>query len=508
MLANEKDKELARNNALLSTDKVDFICPKHGIFNTTVEYITRNGKKTGVGCPECGKERQLKKYSEVMHNKRPEYPQWFIDDIAREEDKERARNREITKRDKILFHCDKHGDYLQLVVNHLKKGCKDGQGGCKKCADELMKNTIKEVRTRKRKEYPQWFIDDLANESDKQRAIDKTLSSRDFVEFVCPVHGNYIQNVNNHFVFSTQNSKSGCPKCGARKSTPEDELFKIIKSLDCNAKQRDRSTLKNNETGHHLEIDVLSNDYKIAFEFNGNFWHSKNHREINYHFFKYEECTKKNLRLLTIFQKDWDVNKEKTINYIKQLFTKRKSIYARKTELKTIDNLTASSFYNDYYLNNSNTTCDVSFGLFYNNKLLSAMSFVRMNEEQWLLQKYCVKNGITVIGGANKIFKHFKENFKPKSITAYSDCCYFNGDIFSRIGFKFKGYVHNDYYWFYNGKYIEKEDCTESMLKEKYPDLYALSIKEKVKNIEYFVMRKLNFYKIERIGLKEWIWYA
>jgi hypothetical protein len=68
--------------------------------------------------------------------------------------------------------------------------------------------------------------------------------------------------------------------------------------------------------------------------------------------------------------------------------------------------------------------------------------------------------------------------------------------------------VHNDYYWFYNEKYVEKEDCTELILKEKHPDLYALAIKEKAKSIEYFVMRKLNFYKIERIGLKEWIWHT
>lgn len=507
MLAHEEDKEKARNNALLSIDKVDFICPKHGIFNTTVGYITCSGKKTGVGCPECGKERQLENYSKTMHKKRPEYPQWFIDDIAKEEDKERARNREITKRDKILFHCKKHGDYLQLVTNHLKNVGTDGRFGCRKCAKELVSEKIKKIRFDERPEYPEWFIDDLANEKDKQKAINKTLSSKDFVEFICPIHGNYFQTVNNHFVFSTQKGRCGCPKCAARKSKSEDELFEIIKKLDNKAKQRDRCILKNTKTGHSLELDVLSRDYKLAFEFNGNFWHSKHHQKTSYHFFKYEECINKDLRLFTIFQKDWDTNKEKTINYIKQLFIKKLRVYARKTELRKIDNTIVSNFYKKYYLNNTDTQYDISYGLFVNDELFSAMSFSRLEKQnEWLLQKYCVKFGITILGGANKLIKYFKKEFQPISITTYSDCCYFNGNIFDKLGFIFKGYLKDDYYWFYNGEYIEKKDCAEIILKQKYPNLYALAIKEKEKTIEEFIMRKLKFYKIERIGLKIWQW--
>lgn len=507
MLAHEEDKEKARNNALLSIDKVDFICPKHGIFNTTVGYITCSGKKTGVGCSECGKERQLENYSKTMHKKRPEYPQWFIDDIAKEEDKERARNREITKRDKILFHCKKHGDYLQLVTNHLKNVGTDGRFGCRKCAKEFVSEKIKKIRFDERPEYPEWFIDDLANEKDKQKAINKTLSSKDFVEFICPIHGNYFQTVNNHFVFSTQKGRCGCPKCAARKSKPEDELFEIIKKLDNKAKQRDRCVLKNTKTGHSLELDVLSRDYKLAFEFNGNFWHSKHHQKTSYHFFKYEECINKDLRLFTIFQKDWDTNKEKTINYIKQLFIKKLRVYARKTELRKIDNTIVSNFYKEYYLNNTDTQYDISYGLFVNDELLSAMSFSKLEKQnEWLLQKYCVKFGITILGGANKLIKYFKKEFQPISITTYSDCCYFNGNIFDKLGFIFKGYLKDDYYWFYNGEYIEKKDCTEIILKQKYPNLYALAIKEKEKPIEEFIMRKLKFYKIERIGIKIWQW--
>ena len=507
MLAHEEDKEKARNNALLSIDKVDFICPKHGIFNTTVGYITCSGKKTGVGCPECGKERQLENYSKTMHKKRPEYPQWFIDDIAKEEDKERARNREITKRDKILFHCKKHGDYLQLVTNHLKNVGTDGRFGCRKCAKEFVSEKIKKIKFDERPEYPEWFIDDLANKKDKQKAINKTLSSKDFVEFICPIHGNYFQTVNNHFVFSTQKGRCGCPKCAARKSKPEDELFEIIKKLDNKAKQRDRCVLKNTKTGHSLELDVLSRDYKLAFEFNGNFWHSKHHQKTSYHFFKYEECINKDLRLFTIFQKDWDTNKEKTINYIKQLFIKKLRVYARKTELRKIDNTIVSNFYKKYYLNNTDTQYDISYGLFVNDELLSAMSFSRLEKQnEWLLQKYCVKFGITILGGANKLIKYFKKEFQPISITTYSDCCYFNGNIFDKLGFIFKGYLKDDYYWFYNGEYIEKKDCAEIILKQKYPNLYALATKEKEKTIEEFIMRKLKFYKIERIGLKIWQW--
>lgn len=507
MLAHEEDKEKARNNTLLSIDKVDFICQKHGIFNTTVGYITCSGKKTGVGCPECGKERQLENYSKTMHKKRPEYPQWFIDDIAKEEDKERARNREITKLDKILFHCKKHGDYLQLVANHLKNVGTDGKFGCRKCAKEFFSEKIKKIRFDKRPEYPEWFIDDLALEEDKERARKRILKTSDDAQFVCPIHGNYFQKVSNHIVFSTQKGRCGCPKCSSKKSKPEDELFELIKSFDKNAIKRDRKTIKNCKTGYYLELDVLCKKRKMAFEFNGDFWHSLKSKTPKYHQLKFDLCQQKGIRLITIFEKDWKENKEKIQNFIIQLLDKHNTTSIKETNIKPVDNKTAKTFFDKYNLFNLDLNNNICFGLYKDNELLSVMSIVKRNSlYEYEITGYCSKFNVKVINGFKKILSFFIRKYKARSITAFTNCEFFTGKTLSDFDFKLVGLSNTPHYWRHNYDYIEQNQCSIEILKSKYPDLYSLAIKENTESIEDFIMQKMNFYKVEKVGIKEWKW--
>ena len=41
-----------------------------------------------------------------------------------------------------------------------------------------------------------------------------------------------------------------------------------------------------------------------------------------------------------------------------------------------------------------------------------------------------------VIGGANKLFKYYIENYKPNSIVSYCDLAKFEGNVYKELGFK------------------------------------------------------------------------
>jgi G:T-mismatch repair DNA endonuclease (very short patch repair protein) len=78
-----------------------------------------------------------------------------------------------------------------------------------------------------------------------------------------------------------------------------------------------------------LEIDIYCPDYKIGIEFNGSFWHSssfKKRKNKNIHMVKFLKCKEKNIRLIHIYQRDWELRKEQFINYFKYIFKKGSKI--------------------------------------------------------------------------------------------------------------------------------------------------------------------------------------
>jgi hypothetical protein len=47
-------------------------------------------------------------------------PQWFIEQLVNEEDKERAREGLVRSSDKLQFYCPRHGDYRTRESCQLK----------------------------------------------------------------------------------------------------------------------------------------------------------------------------------------------------------------------------------------------------------------------------------------------------------------------------------------------------------------------------------------------------
>jgi len=72
-------------------------------------------------------------------------------------------------------------------------------------------------------------------------------------------------------------------------------------------------------------------DLKIAFEFNGLYWHNEEHKPNNYHLNKTELCEEKGIQLIHIWEDDWrykqDIVKSMILNKLGKTPNK---IYAQK----------------------------------------------------------------------------------------------------------------------------------------------------------------------------------
>lgn len=186
------------------------------------------------------------------------------------------------------------------------------------------------------------------------------------------------------------------------------------------------------------ELDIYIPDKRMAIEFNGSYWHSTIHKDKYYHQNKTIACAKQGIQLIHIFEHEWKNNKDSIINYLDYILDDTKTVYARKCTLhKVIDIDEEKDFLNKYHLQGY-THSEIALGLYYDNKLISLMSFgaPRFNHNyEYEIIRYCVASNYKIFGGAQKIFKYFIDNVDVQSIITYCNISKFTGNMYTRLGF-------------------------------------------------------------------------
>ena len=283
-------------------------------------------------------------------------------------------------------------------------------------------------------------------------------------------------------------------------SYEEDCVRKYIQSLGVNC-YKDRIL----QAKVMQEIDMYIPQYNIGIEYNGSAFHASlngvyDNKDKYYHRDKFLQAKKQGIHLISIFDIDWN---DKVKAYLKDLFTTKQKIYARNCSIKSIDKSIANEFCDKYHLQGHTNLSSICYGLYYNDELLSVMTFGKRRLKKQLngyyeLHRYCVKSGYTIIGGANKLLKHFIQDFSPKNILSYSDNDYFDGSIYERLGFKYIKQTEPNYYWFRTlDEWYKREQCQVQKLKNKFPQYYQEAIDNNANNIENYIM--VNCFKCKKV---------
>lgn len=217
-------------------------------------------------------------------------------------------------------------------------------------------------------------------------------------------------------------------------SAMELELLDYINKFGYNVITRDKSILAGKE------LDIYIPEKKLAVEFNGDYWHSSIFKDANYHQQKTIECIKHSIHLIHIFEYEWlDADKkEKILNYLNHLLGDNRKIYARNTDIKIIDRAYSYEFCNKYHLQGGINSADISIGCYNNEELLGVMIFGYPrfgNDVEYELLRLCWKSDVQVVGGSEKLFKHFINKYNPSSIVSYCDLTKFDGSIYFKLGF-------------------------------------------------------------------------
>lgn len=101
-------------------------------------------------------------------------------------------------------------------------------------------------------------------------------------------------------------------------SKQENELYSFIKENTNNRIYKNvLNIIKDNEQNY--ELDIYIPKLKIAFEYNGNYWHSNIYKDKYYHQKKTKLCYENNIQLIHIYEFDWVNNKDKIKKHIIEL---------------------------------------------------------------------------------------------------------------------------------------------------------------------------------------------
>lgn len=215
------------------------------------------------------------------------------------------------------------------------------------------------------------------------------------------------------------------------------------------------------------ELDVYLPELNLAVEFNGLFYHSEKCVEKEYHLNKTNLCEKQNIKLIQIFEDQWNDKKEIIKNLILKNINKTTNLNNDYKILRLIDEVIIKNHINEICL--IEDFSDFCFGLFLNEKIQAFISFKKSIEH-----KYEIINYAEVTSGCFDIlFDYFIENYNPKEVLFELDRFFYSPLQDNFKNFKINSYIEPDYYYLINKSRENKNKYTEKdAIKNKIYKIY------------------------------------
>lgn len=286
-----------------------------------------------------------------------------------------------------------------------------------------------------------------------------------------------------------------CNPIGDSSSIKEKDLFNFIQeSYKGNIIQSYRD---------ELEIDIYLPELKLGFEFNGLYWHSELYKEKNYHLNKINFFKERGIRIIHIWEDDWDFKKDIIKSMLLNILGRCRSIGARKCSIKEVKNDICKSFLNENHIQGW-CVSKYRYGLYYNDELVCLMTFgglrVNLGQEKSIgsyeLLRFCNKVNTVINGGASKLLNYFLKNKNLIKVVSYSKNDYSNGNLYNKIGFEFDSFTSVNYYWV-----IDK--LRENRYKWRKDILVKMG--ENSKLSESQIMKSKGYYKLYDSGNTKWV---
>lgn len=257
------------------------------------------------------------------------------------------------------------------------------------------------------------------------------------------------------------------------------------------------------------ELDIVIPKYNLCIEINGNFWHSEIcGKDSKYHLNKTILANKNGYKLIHIFE-DEILNKFNIVKsrILSKLNIYDNKIYARKCNIKEIDKDIKKIFLNETHIQ-GDTNSTINLGLFYNNELVSVMTFSKeriiyknnTKDDSYELIRFSSKLNTIIIGGFSKLLKFFIKKYSPKSIKTFADIRWSSINhettVYEKNGFNFIKATKPNYWYMHKSnilKRLHRYNFTKFNILKKNDELDS-------KKTEWELMQELGYNRIWDCG--------
>ena len=225
---------------------------------------------------------------------------------------------------------------------------------------------------------------------------------------------------------------------GAGFSERERDMQAFIESLAPEAVRNDRSQIC------PFELDSFVPSKKVAFEFDGAFWHAGKD-----HLAKTKLCEEKGIRLVHVFEWEWMENRDKIESLIRSALGESERIYARKCSVVDLTARQARAFCETNHIQGY-VGSSIRKGLSLDGELVACMTFGKPRFGSFdgvEMLRYCSKSGVNVVGGESRLLRHAMSDYRLKDIISYCNRSKFTGAGYEAIGFKHTRDTPPSYCW-------------------------------------------------------------
>lgn len=223
-----------------------------------------------------------------------------------------------------------------------------------------------------------------------------------------------------------------------------------------------------------IEMDVYLPEIKVAFEYNGIYYHSDTFVDKKYHLRKLETILANGIKIMNINEDDWRFKKDIVKSMIVSRIGLNERVYARSCGVVKLDTEQQRKFFDTNHIRGYRAARHC-YGLMYNGEILSAMSFGVCrydSNHEWEIIRSASKQNVTVVGGISKIISYFMVAHEGHIMT-YADRMYGEGQSYESAGMQMVKSTGIDYYWSDKVRLFNRQNFTKKNIVQKFGDEYS-----------------------------------
>lgn len=262
---------------------------------------------------------------------------------------------------------------------------------------------------------------------------------------------------------------------------------------------------------HGMEIDFLFPAHGIGVEINPSITHASDEidyvcfppKATTYHQRKALLAEREGINLIGVY--DWD-DEDKVLDVIEANIGMTRRIGARECDIVVPTPSDERAFLIQNHLQGY-VRSDMRLGLSYEGRLVAIMTlggkrFGAPEDAQCELLRYASLRGVTVVGGASRLFTHVVQDNGIDSVLSYASLDISNGRLYERLGFQQTRITKPSYTW--ADPKNPKQHYSWNVIKSRGVDNVLGTHIGKGNNIE--IMRELGFVRVYNSGSKVYLW--